>query len=171
MAHVTQHRFHRSARLLLEVAVPDVSLAFTPVGPPADLLHTPLAAYLTGASSQAPTGSIPDTYADNTNAEHHPMFGYLVYNQTRKLVSLEESHPALASVNIAGVWLYLPDTYINSAGNGHNGMENNHNLTRADVNLLRHPLCWGACARYLLSEKLSRNSQCFLLVHHTLPSP
>jgi len=75
-------------------------------------------------------------------------FGYLTLNRTRKLVPILESDPCVATAPLVGLWLA-----------GLSGPENE---------LVKHPLVWAACVRFLnfegLRERVFVAENTFLLV-------
>jgi hypothetical protein len=69
------------------------------------------------------------------NNPRTPHFGYLTMNQTRSLVVMDASDNAISSCPIVGVWCRLE-----SSLNG--------------IDLLRDPMLWGACVKYLAIDKI-----------------
>ncbi len=104
--------------LRFEAVVPDVSFQAVRIRP-LPLLTTPLSLNLTRQGGNS--------------SRELPNMGYLTLNQTRKVVPLLSTDPALAMAPIVGVWTTLDDSH--------------------DESYLKQPTLWAACTWYLLNNK------------------
>lgn len=71
-----------------------------------------------------------------------PKFGYLTLNQTRSVITLLESDPAISLCPIIGIWL---------AQQFSENRNSEEDLIRF---YLANPFVWGACLRYQFSDKI-----------------
>lgn len=65
--------------------------------------------------------------------------GYVTLTQIRRLVLLEEADSLVSTLPIVGVWVHLPFSTQS---------------TRNAGALLLHPIIWGACVRFLHTDKV-----------------
>jgi len=118
----------QTGQFRFEAVVPDVSFQAVRIRP-LPLLATPLSLTLTRRG----------TAAGNANAG--PTMGYLTLNQTRKVVPLLATDPALAMAPIVGVWTVLDSD--------NDGLDSGNEL------YLKHPFLWAACTWFLHNSKVA----------------
>jgi hypothetical protein len=129
----------RKGSLKLDALLPDFSIRCQLVQS-ISVFSTPLSELLLKPLS---AGSSPN----------RPIFGYASLNQVRKLVLVTETDPAVSTVQLVGVWIRFELPVFSS---------------EMDLNgIIRHPLCWAACLRFLQKESINRcilDNNTFLLV-------
>jgi hypothetical protein len=77
-----------------------------------------------------------DSPSSSSSSCPQQCMGYLTLNQTRKIVPLLETDGALSRTPTVGVWVRIEEV----------GGDTGRKVT--------HPLCWGACVRYLCFDQL-----------------
>lgn len=132
LAFIQQYQHHQAIQLQVECSLPDLQFTFNPISQP-NILASRLSEHLAGLRAAPET-----THSESLH------FGYLCYTRSRKVATVLESNPNLQSVTTEGVWVRLEDDADLVVGND------------ADRSLLTHPLCWGACARFICSEHVNR---------------
>jgi len=141
---VQRYQYHQALQLRFEIASPDLQFSFSSVPQP-NILASRLSEHLVGLRVA------PETAHNESSLR----FGYLCYTSTRKVACVLESNPNLQSVTVQGVWVRIDeDGTTDNAGSD------------TERNLLSHPLCWGACARFVCSDRINiRRPECpFLLL-------
>jgi len=79
------------------------------------------------------------------NQANSPKMGYLTLNQTRKVLTLLETDPALGTIPTVGIWL--------SGLTGLDGCTLN-GKTASSNDTMKHPFVWAACVRFLSCENI-----------------
>ena len=121
-----------------EAFLPDVSLDLIELNP-LPVQSTPLTALLFQTNSSPSYTKSTETRFIST--------GYLTLSQIRKVVFLEEEDMLISTVPIVGVWVHFPNE-ISSAD------ESNRGSLSISPSLIRHPVIWGACVRFLYTERI-----------------
>ena len=138
--------------LRLEATIPDISLQFVGVSA-IPILSTPLSLSLFSPDNNNNNNDNSSSFFADLPVDR-PQFGYVSLSQTRKAVLISEGDSAaLSSMPVVGTWLRLDTPYSNGG---------------SFQDILRHPMCWCACVRFLCSDLIAQRifvtSETFLLV-------
>jgi len=127
--------------LRFEAVLSDVSFQAIKIRP-LPMLSTPLSLKLTRATTNRPPVGVDGAFVGGSAAG--PCMGYLTLNQTRKIIPLLETDPAVSLAPMIGIWVSAED--FSSGQQQH--------LDEQNQVFLRHPIVWAACLRFLYNEKI-----------------
>eukprot|EP01041_Mallomonas_annulata_P010365 gene10365-21625_t len=118
------------ATLRFEAILPDITFKFQPINP-IPILDTTLHSHISNYQN-----------SNNNNNNNNAVYdiGYITLNQTRKIVLLLVSDPAVASTPLVGLWIHIANTMPNDT------------TTSTALNpihdILEHPFIWTSCTRF-----------------------
>lgn len=142
-AHQNSHSESPVITMRFEAILPSNSFVVQCIQP-LPILNTPLYMSTCKAFDIRPyhMTKLSGNVGDISAAYSPPTVGFLTLNQTRQVVFLLESDPALASIPIIGVWISITNIRVQRHSDG-----------QIDYNtLLSHPLIWSICVRFLYAS-------------------